>query len=70
MIDKLVSKEEVNAALVLVLSGTVMALVANGPGPVSFRRVVAGVLSNPVPRGAVGTDHYSSGPASPQRVAA
>ncbi|HKH77977.1 MAG TPA: hypothetical protein VKA51_13550 [Rubrobacteraceae bacterium] len=49
MIGKLFGKE-LNAALVLALSGTVVALVANGPGPVSLRRTVSGVLSNPVPR--------------------
>jgi len=49
MIGKLFGKE-LNAALVLALSGTVAALVANGPGRVSLRRTVSGVLSNPVPR--------------------
>ncbi len=45
MIGKLPSKEEVHAALVLALSGAVMALVANGPGPVSLGRMVSGALS-------------------------
>lgn len=49
MIGKLLCKEEVNAALVLALSGAVMVLVARGDGPLSLRRVVSGVLSNPVP---------------------
>ena len=49
MIGKLFGKE-VNAALVLALSGTVVALVANGPGRVSLKQVASGVLSNPVPR--------------------
>ena len=41
---------EVNAALMLALSGTLVALVANGPGRVSLRQVASGILSNPVPR--------------------
>ena len=49
MIGKLLGKE-VNAALVLALSGTVVALVANGPGRVSLKQLASGVLSNPVPR--------------------
>ena len=49
MIGKLFGKE-VNAALVLALSGTVVALVANGPGRLSLKQVASGVLSNPVPR--------------------
>ena len=49
MIGKLLGKE-VNAALMLALSGTVVALVANGPGRVSLKQVASGVLSNPVPR--------------------
>ena len=49
MIGKLFGKE-VNAALVLALSGTVVALVTNGPGRVSLKQVASGVLSNPVPR--------------------
>ena len=40
MIGKLLGKEEVNAALVLALSGAVMVLVANGPGPASLGRMV------------------------------
>jgi hypothetical protein len=49
MIGKLFGGE-VNAALVLALSGTVVALVANGPGRVSLKQIASGVLSNPVPR--------------------
>ena len=49
MIGKLLSKEEVNAALVLALSGAVTVLVTKGDGPPSIGRVVCGVLSNPVP---------------------
>lgn len=50
MIARLMGNEVANAALVLALSGTVAALVSNGPGRVSFERAVSGVLSNPVPR--------------------
>ncbi len=71
MIGKLMSKEEVNAALVLALSGTIMVLVANGPGPVSLGRMVSGALSNPVPKGAAGTRRSSSVSTPPrQQVAA
>ncbi len=66
MIGKMLSKEEVNAALVLALSGAVTVLVAKGgaDGPLSLGRVVSGVLSNPVPKGvARGTRRSSSGPA-------
>jgi hypothetical protein len=69
MIGKLMSKEEVNAALVLALSGTIMVLVANGPGPVSLGRIVSGTLSNPIPKGVAGT-RRSSVPAPRQQVAA
>lgn len=49
MIGKLFGKE-VNAALVLALSGTLATMVANGPGRVSLKQLASGVLSNPVPR--------------------
>lgn len=52
MIGKLFSSEGANAALVVVLSGTVATLVAHGPGRASPGRVLSGVLSNPVPRSA------------------
>lgn len=48
--SKLLSNEETNAAAVLALSATVIALVAKGAGPVSPKKVVSRVLSNPVPR--------------------
>ena len=51
MIGKMFASEGANAALVVVLSGTVATLVARGPGRASLRRVLDGVLSNPVPRG-------------------
>lgn len=60
MINKLMSKEEVNAALVIALSGTIVALVANGPGPVSLGRMVSGTLTNPVPKGAAGSSRSST----------
>lgn len=50
MLGKLLHKEEINAALVLALSGTIMVLIANGTRTVSLERVVSGVLSNPVHR--------------------
>lgn len=50
MIARLMGNEAANAALVVALSGTVVALVSNGPGRVSLRRAVSGVLSNPIPR--------------------
>ena len=63
MIGKLLGKEEVNAAIVLALSGAVTVLVANGPGPVSLGRIVSGALSNPVPGGVTDTHRYFSIPA-------
>ena len=50
MLGKLFANEGANAALVVVLSGTVATLVAHGPGRASFGRVLSGLLSNPVPR--------------------
>lgn len=50
MFSKLLGNEEVNAAAVLALSATVIALVAKGAGPVSPQEVASRVLSNPVPR--------------------
>ena len=71
MIGKLLGKEEVNAALVLALSGAVMALVARGNGPLSLKRVVSGVLSNPVPgRGATPAWGSASVTVPDQRIAA
>ena len=49
MIGRLFASEGANAALVVVLSGTVATLVAKGPGRASLRRTLYGVLSNPVP---------------------
>ncbi len=50
MIGNLLGNEEINAAAVLALSGTLMALVAKGNGPISLKGIVSGTLSNPVPR--------------------
>ena len=47
-IGNLLGNEETYAA-VLALSGTLMALVAKGNGPVSLKGIVAGTLSNPIP---------------------
>ena len=64
MIGKLMNKEEVNAALVLALSGALMVLVAKGDGSLSLGWVVTGVLSNPVSKGAAAIRQSSSVPAS------
>ena len=69
MIGKLLGKEEVNAALVLALSGTIMALVTNGPRPVSLGRIASGALSNPV-SGVVASTRRPYVPAPRQQVAA
>ncbi len=50
MIGKLMNSGEANTVLVVALSGTIAALVANGPGRASLGRVLSGVLSNPIPR--------------------
>ena len=42
--------EEAMAALVLFSAGGILARAANGPGPLSLRRIARGALSNPVPR--------------------
>jgi hypothetical protein len=73
MIGKLLGKEEVNATLVLALSGAVMVVVANGPGLMSLGRIASGVLSHPVPGGAASTRRSSSyvpAPLRQQQVAA
>jgi hypothetical protein len=50
MFGKLLGSEEINATMVMALSGTLMMLVAKGDGPVSLKRLVSETLSNPVPR--------------------
>ncbi len=49
-IGNLVGNEAINTAAVLALSGTLVALVAKGNGPMSLRGIVSVTLSNPVPR--------------------
>ena len=49
-IGNLLGNEGTYAAAVLALSGTLMALVAKGNGPVSLKGIVAGTLSNPITR--------------------
>ena len=70
MISKLLGKEEVNAALVLALSGAVTVLVANGPAPVSLGRIVSGALSNSVSEGVTDPHRFASVPALNQQIAA
>ena len=48
MFSDLLGNEEINAATALVLSGTLIVLMAKGAGPVSTKRIVSRVLSNPV----------------------
>jgi hypothetical protein len=55
-IGNLLGNEGINAAMVVALSGTIMALVAKGDGPVSLKALVSGALSNPVPRRGVADD--------------
>jgi hypothetical protein len=52
MIRRLLGNEEVGAAVVLALSGAVVVLVSRGAGSPLTGRLLAGVLSNPIPRGA------------------
>ena len=68
MIGNLMNQEEVNAALVLALSGALMVLVAKGDVPLSLGRGVTGVLSNPLPiRGATSTLRSFYIPAPPRQ---
>ena len=69
MLSRLLNSENTNAVLVVALSGVIAAKVASGPGSLSLRRIVSGALSNPIPKGAVGT-RRSSVPAARQQVAA
>ncbi|HKH12945.1 MAG TPA: hypothetical protein VKA73_17520 [Rubrobacter sp.] len=71
MIGKLFAKEEVNAALVLALSGAVAALAAGGGRAPSIGRLVSGVLSNPVPgQRRTGTRRAGGSAPNPRRRAA
>jgi hypothetical protein len=67
MIGKLVSSEA-NTVVVVVLSGTIAALVASGRGRPSLARILSGALSNPVPRRE--PPAVLSTPAAERRVAA
>ena len=49
MIGKLICSEA-NTVAVVALSGTIVALVASGPGIPSLGRILSGALSNPIPR--------------------
>ena len=72
-IGKLLANEGINAAAVLALSGTLVVLVAKGDGPVSLKRMVSEVLSNPVPRPVpteAPVNGASSFPAALTRIAA
>ena len=51
MFSELLANEEINAATALVLSGTLIVLMSKGVGPVSPKRIVSRVLSNPVSSG-------------------
>ena len=51
MFSELLANEEINAATALVLSGTLIVLMAKGAGRVSPKRIVSRVLSNPVSSG-------------------
>jgi len=71
MIGNMVNKEGANAALVVVLSGAVATLAALGAGRAFPRRVLSGVLSNPVPRHVPGPSGARlRSPAAEQRPAA
>ena len=50
IIGNLLGNEGMNAATVVALSGTLVVLMAKADGAVSLKRMVARVLSNPVPR--------------------
>ena len=65
MIGKLMTSGEANTVLVVALSGTIAALVANGPGRASLGRIISGALSNPIPR----HEQYGAGPASTRAAA-
>ncbi len=49
MIGRLMKSEGAGAFAVVALSGTIAALAAKGPGRATFRGILSGVLSNPVP---------------------
>ena len=49
MLDEALHREEKSSALMLALSGTIVVVMANGPGAISLKRVVSVALSNPAP---------------------
>ncbi len=49
MISNLLDNQEISAATALLLSGTLIVLLAKGADPVSPKKMVLQVLSNPVP---------------------
>lgn len=61
-------KEEIDAALVLILSGALMVQVAWGDGSLSLGRMASRVLSNPI--GATSTRDDESVPAPDRQIAA
>ena len=67
MIGKLISSEA-NTVAVILLSGTIAALVASGSGIPSLGRILSGALSNPIPRREPST--VLSTPAVERRAAA
>jgi hypothetical protein len=72
-IGKLLGNEGTNAATVVALSGTLVVLLAKGDGPLSLKRMVSEVLSNPVPRPvpkSAPISGVSSLPAARMRIAA
>ncbi len=70
MIGKLMTSGEANTVLVVALSGTIAALVANGPGRASLGRVLSGALSNPIPRREPSRASVLATPAPARRAAA
>jgi hypothetical protein len=51
MFSEVLANEEINAAAALVLSGALIVLMSKGAGPVSPKRIVSRVLSDPVSAG-------------------
>ena len=70
MLGRLTTNEGANAFLVVALSGTIAALAAKGPDRASLKRVLSGVLSNPVPRTGKPDTRASLAGASERRAAA
>jgi hypothetical protein len=49
-LGNLLGNEGITAAAVVAISGTLAVLICKAGGPVSLKRMLAEVLSNPVPR--------------------